>query len=104
MLYIFTSPAAADVVMKQFSAEKIFSVIGKTLTRNGVITLSEIDNAVFTIESELEHQAHIERGTANSGTEISSQHDAIQFRKNATIFLDLLRSSKAAGSHITWGT
>ena len=104
MLFIFTSSSAADVVMQRFSAEKIFSVIGKTLTKKGVISLGEIDAAVEKIESELERQALIERGMANSGTEISSQHDAIQFRKNATIFLDLLRSSKAAGGHITWGT
>jgi Domain of unknown function (DUF1840) len=103
MLYIFTSSSAADVVMQRFSAEKIFSVIGKTLTKTGVISLDEIDAAVEKIESELERQALIERGLANSGTEISIQHDAIQFRKTATFFLDLLRNSKAAGTHVTWG-
>ena len=103
MLYIFKSSSAADVVMQRFSAEKILSVIGKTPSKTGVITLSEIAVAISDIESELERQAQIEQGMAHSGAELYNQHDGVQFRQSATVFLDLLRISKAASSPVTWG-
>lgn len=103
MLYTFKSSSAADVIMQRFSAEKMLSVIGKIPGKTGVITISEMDDLIEKIESELDRQAKIERGAGDSGEEISNQHDAVRFRESAARFLDLLRTSKAAGSNVVLG-
>ena len=103
MLYIFKSSSAADVIMQRFSAETMLSVMGKMPGKTGVITVSEMDTLIQKIESELQRQAQIEREPGSSGFQISSQHDAVWFRESAARFLDLLRTSKAAGNNIVWG-
>lgn len=103
MLYTFKSSSAADVIMQRFSAEKMLSIVGKNPGATGVITVSEIDEIILKIESELKRQALVERGAGNSGTEISSQHDAVRFRESAAHFLALLKTSKASGSNVVWG-
>ncbi len=103
MLYTFKSSSAADVIMQRFSAETMLSIIGKTPGKTGVITVSEMDTLIQKIESELQRQAPIELDPGSSGFEISSQHDAVRFRESAARFLDLLRTSKAAGSNVVWG-
>lgn len=103
MLYIFKSSSTADVIMQRFIAENILSVIGKPPGKTGVITVSEMDDALSKIEYELERQAQVEQGLAHTGTEITIQNDNGQFRRNAIFVLDLLRTSKAAGNHVTWG-
>ncbi len=103
MLYIFKSSVAADVVMQRFSAEKMLSIIGKSPGKVGVIAVSEMEEIIQKIESELKHQAQIEHGKGDSGIEISGQHDAARFRESAATFLDLFRTSKAAGINVVWG-
>jgi cyclopropane-fatty-acyl-phospholipid synthase len=103
MLYTFKSTTGADVIMQRFSAEMMLSVIGKIPGRTGVITVSEMDDLIQKIESELKRQAQVERGVAHSGIEISNQHDAVGFRESADDFLALLRTSKASGSNVVWG-
>jgi cyclopropane-fatty-acyl-phospholipid synthase len=103
MLYTFKSSSAADVIMQRFSAEKMLSVLGKTPGKTGVITVSEMDDLIQKIESELSRQVEVERGAGNTGAEISNQHDAVRFRESADTFLQLLRTSKASGSNVVWG-
>jgi cyclopropane-fatty-acyl-phospholipid synthase len=103
MLYTFKSTTGADVIMQRFSAETMLSIIGKAPGKTGVITVSEMDELIQKIEYELKRQEGIERGVGDSGTEISSRHDAVRFRENADNFLVLLRTSKASGSNVVWG-
>ena len=103
MLYTFKSSSAADVIMQRFSAETMLSIIGKAPGKTGVISVSEIDDLIQKIESELQRQLKTERDPVSSGIEISNQHDAVRFRESAIRFLDLLRTSKATGSNVVWG-
>lgn len=103
MLYTFKSSSAADVIMQRFSAEKMLSVIGKTPGKTGVITVSEMDDLIAKIESELYQLAKTEEDASGSGVDISSHHDAVRFRESAARFLELLRTSKANGSSVIWG-
>jgi hypothetical protein len=103
MIYKFTSPAAADVIMQRFSAEKILSIIGKNSGETGVITAGEMEVAVARLESEIKMQ---ERGVLLSPGQTSDRlenYDAVRLRESSAPFIDLLKKSQQADVNVVWG-
>jgi cyclopropane-fatty-acyl-phospholipid synthase len=103
MIYTFKSPAAADVIMQRFSAEKILSIIGKNSGETGVITVGEMEVAVTRLESEI--KIH-ERGAFLSPEQASDHlenYDTVRLRESAAPFIDLLKKSHQADVNVVWG-
>ncbi len=103
MLYTFRSSSAADVIMQRFNAEKILSIIGKNPGKVGVITVSEMDEMIQKIESEIERQEQGEQSRRRSDAPFSDHIDVKRFQEGVVPFLELLRTSKTAGSNVVWG-
>ena len=102
MLYKFKSQAAADVIMQQFNGDQMLTIVGKTPSPQGVITVEQIPAAIAALEATVvAHEAAQARVKENLQLEIEG--DGIMLRQRAAPFIDLLRCSAQAGKDVVWG-
>lgn len=102
MLYKFKSQATADVIMQQLNGDQMLTIIGKTPSPQGVITVEQMPAAIAALEaSVLAHEAAQARLKENLQLEIEG--DGIMLRQRAAPFIELLRCSAEAGKDVVWG-
>lgn len=104
MLYKFKSQAAADVIMLAQNGEQMLTIIGKGPSPQGIITVEQIPVAIAAIEvAILVHEAALARRNEQPQIEVEVEGDSVMLRHRAAPFIDLLRTSAAAGKDVVWG-
>lgn len=102
MLYKFKSQASADVIMQKFNGDQMLTIIGKTPSPQGVITVEQMPSAIAALEAAvLAHEAAQARLKDNLQLEIEG--DGIMLRQRAAPFIELLRCSAQADKDVVWG-
>jgi len=102
MLYKFKSQAAADVIMQQLNGDQMLTIIGKTPSPQGVITVEQMPAAIAALEASiLAHEAAQARLKENLQLEMDG--DGIMLRQRVAPFIELLRCSAEAGKDVVWG-
>jgi len=104
MLYKFKSQACADVIMLQMNGEQMLTIIGKSPSAQGIITVAQIPAAIAALNAAIvahkEAQAH---RVANPQTEVEIDDDSVMLRQRAAPFIELLSRSAEAGKDVVWG-
>ncbi|MEZ5739727.1 MAG: DUF1840 family protein [Burkholderiaceae bacterium] len=85
MTYTFKSRATGSVTMNHDLAEQVMHAIGHEPGPTGVITVAQMQAAIYAI--------------SNMGT----PDDAASVAAHTSPLLDMLRRSLAAGKDVTWG-
>ena len=102
MLYKFKSQASADVIMQQLNGDQMLTIIGKTPSPQGVITVEQMPAAIAALQASiLAHEAAQARLKENLQLEMDG--DGIMLRQRAAPFIELLRCSAEAGKDVVWG-
>jgi len=104
MLYKFKSQACADVIMLQTNGEQMLTIIGKTPSPQGIITVAQIPAAIAALEAAIVvHEEAESRRVENPQQEVDVEGDSVMLRHRAAPFIELLRSSAGAGKDVVWG-
>lgn len=104
MLYKFKSQAAAEVIMLQMNGDQMLTIIGKTPSSQGIITVAQIPAAVAALEAAVVvHEAAQARRDQHISADEEVEGDSVMLRQRAVPFLDLLRCSAQAGKDVVWG-
>ncbi|MES2877064.1 MAG: DUF1840 domain-containing protein [Pseudomonadota bacterium] len=104
MIYKFKSQAAADVLMQKLNGDQMLTIVGKTPSPQGIITVEQIPAAIAALEASVAaHEAAQARAQQNLPPEVPVEGDSIQLRQRAAPFIDLLRCSLEAGKDVVWG-
>lgn len=104
MLYKFKSQACADVIMLQMNGEQMLTIIGKTPSPQGIITVAQIPAAIAALEAAIVvHEDAESRRIENPQQEVDVEGDSVMLRHRAAPFIELLRGSAKAGKDVVWG-
>lgn len=104
MLYKFKSQAAADVIMLNQNGKQMLTIIGKDPAPQGIITVEQIPAAIAALEAAiLVHEAALAQRSEQPDVEVEVDGDSVMLRHRAAPFIDLLRTSAAAGKDVVWG-
>jgi cyclopropane-fatty-acyl-phospholipid synthase len=101
MIYKFKSQASAEVIMQQFNGDQMLALVGREPAHQGVITVAQIPAAVAAIEEALEGSRPFPE--RSSEIRVNVTNDSSRLRHLAIPFIELLRSSAAAGKDVVWG-
>lgn len=101
MLYKFKSQAAGDVIMLNDSGEQMLRILGKEVTRQGIVTVEQMPAAIAALNhavvaSETMPVPHLLH------TELT-QDDPVLLRQRVAPLVLLLRESQACGKDVVWG-
>jgi hypothetical protein len=113
MLITFKSKAAADVIMYEDNAKRIFDLLHKD-PKIGVITAAETGRAIQLLEGEIvESNAHsasteVQRDIVahhgeNGDDNEHEQPEPVRFSLRAYPLLEMLRASHAENCDVLWG-
>jgi len=106
MLYIFKSPAAANLIMLQPNGERVLEIIGKYSGPKGVILPEQMPDAIAALERAMTQEEPLATSAAGAGKtsgDAQQQSDAVSLRQRAAPFVDMLKRCHAAGKEIVWG-
>jgi cyclopropane-fatty-acyl-phospholipid synthase len=102
MLYKFKSQACADVIMLQTNGDQMLTIIGKSPSEQGIITVEKIPAAIAALETAIvEHEAA--EALRDETPQEDADGDSVRLRHRAEPFIDLLRNSAKAGKDVVWG-
>lgn len=106
MLYKFKSQAAGDVIMLEANGRSVLQAIGKDAGPTGIILPEQMATAVIALQAamareEAEQQAAIVAAKAQGAP--APNFDAINLRKRAVPFIDMLQRCAKENASITWG-
>lgn len=104
MLYKFKSQATAEVIMQKFNGDQMLSIVGKTPSPQGIITLAQIPGAIAALQAAVAiHEVAQARIQKNLPAEGEIEGDSVMLRQRAAPFIDLLQRSAEAGKDVVWG-
>ncbi len=104
MLYKFKSQAAADVIMLQANGEQMLTIVGKGFSTQGIITVAQIPAAIAALEQAIVvHEAAVTERAEHPSEDVEVEGDSVMLRHRAAPFIDLLKTSAAAGKDVVWG-
>lgn len=104
MIYKFKSQAAADVIMLRMNGDHILTIVGKSPSPQGIITVEQIPAAITALEAAVVAQeAAKARPMEGRSQEVEMEGDDVMLRQRAGPFIDLLRCSAQAGKDVVWG-
>ncbi|MCA3220658.1 MAG: DUF1840 domain-containing protein [Burkholderiales bacterium] len=111
-LVVFRSKAAGEIFMFADTARRIFEILGKDEGPRGVITASQVPDALDRLQAAVdEERAALKaaedeaRGAdrrGNADTELSGQR-AITLAQRAFPLLEMLRAAQKMKVDVTWG-
>jgi Domain of unknown function (DUF1840) len=106
MLFKFKSKAAGDLIMLEPNGRRVLEIIGKDAGPQGIILPEHMHVAVADLTAafaaeEADQQAAINQARAQGGALPS--FDAVNLRKRAGTFVDMLQRCAKENAPITWG-
>ncbi len=107
-LVIFSSKVAGDIVMFAENASRIFEIIGRPESPRGVITASQVPDALHrltaAVEQDKAQQAHAPCQTEQNDAGDGRQARGVTFSQRAFPLIEMLRAAQKKNADITWGT
>jgi cyclopropane-fatty-acyl-phospholipid synthase len=104
MVYKFKSQAAGDVIMLQTNGEQMLNIIGKSPSKQGIITVAQIPEAIAALQAAIVvHEAAIAQREKGDELEEDVEGDSVMLRARAMPFIELLKLSAEAGKDVVWG-
>ena len=105
MLYKFKSQAAADVIMLEVNARQILDTVGKSPSKQGIITAAQIPAAIQALQAAIAAEEAVSKQRVDSDEE--DEHGAkgasVSLRQRSAPFIDLLQRSATEGKDVVWG-
>jgi Domain of unknown function (DUF1840) len=106
-LVIFRSKVAADIIMFAENARRIFEIIGRPESAQGVITAAQVPDALQRLTAAVEQEKELLK-TAASEASADQKGDDLRARggtlgQRAFPLIEMLRAAQRKGADITWG-
>jgi hypothetical protein len=106
MLYKFKSQVAGDLIMLEPNGRRVLEVIGKEASAKGIILPEQIPEAVQALnkamaDEEALQQAAVAQAKANG--DVPPTFDAVNLRKRAMPFIEMLQRCAKEKASVTWG-
>ena len=107
MLVRFSSQATANLLMFDDVARVLLSVIGKSPTQRGVITVDEMPSALVHLHALLEHESRVKEGREPREElpipEVGIEpHELVGLSVRAQPFIKTLQQALREKKEITW--
>jgi len=105
MLYKFKSKAAADIIMLDANGRELLKILGKEFPEQqaqGILTVSEMPQAIQSIEAALEAEARQLAQMVSEG-DAPPPSRGVSLRQRLLPFLGMVRVCQKAGQPIVWG-
>ena len=110
MLFKFKSKATGDLIMLEPHGRRLLQVLGKDVTPQGIIQVTDLAACIDAIENEIAREAEQARqrksapeSQAEQTTEPEEATQAVSFKNRALPMLDMLRHCLKAEVPIVWG-
>lgn len=108
MLVTFRSKAAANVIMLEDLAERLFGILERELMSEGIFTVEQIPIAISRLEAAIVQ----ERAKSQAGqqkpleqqTQERAEHEYPGLAQRAFPLLDMLRRAARTGEPVIWQT
>lgn len=104
MIYKFKSQATGEVIMLQANGDQMLTIVGKEPAAQGIITVAQVPAAIAALEAAITvHEAAEAKRSKNAELVVEVDGDSVMLRHRAAPFIDLLKTSAAAGKDVVWG-
>jgi len=110
MLVIFKSRAAGDVIMLDDVAQRMFEIIGKPVSKQGVITVEQLPDAIARLTKAIadDKAARAQQARQEKDSEdkqrAESRAAAVSLTQRAVPLLEMFERSLKKSKPVTWGT
>jgi Domain of unknown function (DUF1840) len=107
MLYKFKSPAAGDLIMLEVNGRNVLRIIGKDAGPAGIILPDQMAAALDALKAAMEREEAEQKAAiaqAKAQGETPPKFDAINLRKRAWPFVEMLQRCAKEDASVTWGT
>lgn len=107
MIFRFKSRATPDFVMLETHARQLFSIIGKSASPTGVVTVAEMPAAISAIEAAMAQEGsstHNHDAFAAEGHDEDAEKQHIGLHQRAVPLLHMLKNSLADNKDVIWET
>ena len=106
MLYKFKSKAAGDLIMLEPNGRRVLQIIGKDPAATGIVLPEQMPAAITALtnamaQEEAEQQAAIAAAKADGA--VPPTFDAVNLRKRAGPFVEMLQRCAKENASVTWG-
>jgi Domain of unknown function (DUF1840) len=106
MLYKFKSKAAGDLIMLEPNGRRVLQIIGKDAQATGIVLPEQMPAAITALtnamaQEEAEQQAAIAAAKADGA--VPPTFDAVNLRKRAWPFVEMLQRCVKENASVTWG-
>jgi hypothetical protein len=106
MLYKFKSKAAGDLIMLEPNGRRVLQIIGKDAQATGIVLPQQMPAAITALtnaiaQEETEQQAAIAAAKADGA--VPPTFDAVNLRKRAWPFVEMLQRCVKENASVTWG-
>jgi Domain of unknown function (DUF1840) len=106
MLYKFKSKAAGDLIMLEPNGRRVLQIIGKDTQATGIVLPEQMPAAITALTSaiaqeEAEQQSAITAAKAEGA--VPPAFDAVNLRKRAWPFVEMLQRCVKENASVTWG-
>ena len=106
-LVAFRSRAAAEIFMFAETAQRIFDILGRAPSSQGVITSDQLSEAITRLSQAVEQEKAQAKNSANDAeTEDGAQVQTAQnisLAQRAFPLLEMLRAAEKRKVEVTWG-
>ncbi len=106
MLYKFKSAAAGDLIMLQANGQRVLQIVGKDAGAQGIILSEEMASAIAALQAAVTSEEAAQQeaiAQAKARGEVPPSFDAINLRKRAWPFVDMLQRCQRDKAAVTWG-
>lgn len=111
MIYRFRSRNDADVVMTQQVAERVLQVIGKDVTKEGIVQPAQLPAAIAALQAAVAtddasragrvDDARDDRDEPDEG-DAKAPVDTVSFRRRVWPLVEMLKRAQAGDDAVTW--
>ena len=106
MLYKFKSKAAGDLIMLEPNGRRVLQIIGKDAAATGIVLPEQMPAAITALtnaiaQEEAEQAAAIAAAKAEGA--VPPTFDAVNLRKRAWPFVEMLQRCVKENASVTWG-
>lgn len=102
MLYKFKSKAAGDLIMLEPNGRRVLQIIGKDAQATGIVLPEQMPAAITALTNAMA-QEEAEQQAAKAEGAVPPTFDAVNLRKRAWPFVEMLQRCAKENASVTWG-
>ena len=103
MLYKFQCKKAADVLMLQDLAQRIFEILDKPLEAKGVFLVEQLPQAISKLEAAIARDEALRKAATQDPEQVQQMKKIDRLGQRAFPFMQLLKEALAKKEMIIWG-